>query len=73
MKNEMQLFMRKRADNDKLEAYGFKNENGVFCYRTRLLDGQFLMEVYIKDVEVQTRLLDIDSKCEYVLHTISGA
>lgn len=72
MKNEKQFFIKKRADNDKLEAYGFKNINGVFCYQTKLLDGQFLMEVYINDREVQTRLLDIDSKCEYILHTISG-
>lgn len=72
MKNEMQFFIRKRADKEKLEAYGFKKENEAFCYRTKLLDNQFLMEVYIKDEEVYTKLLDIENECEYTLHTITG-
>lgn len=73
MKNEMQFFMRKRVDNDKLEPYGFTKDNGTFCYRTKLLNGQFLMEVYIDNGEVQTRLLDIESECEYILHVVSSA
>ena len=73
MKNEMQFFIRKRVDNDKLEAYGFTKENETFCYQTKLLDGQFLMEVYINNGEVQTRLLDIESECEYTLHVVSSA
>lgn len=73
MKNEMQFFMRKRVDNDKLEAYGFTKDNGSFCYRTKILDEQFLMEVYINNGEVQTRLVDIENECEYTLHVVSGA
>lgn len=73
MKNEQQFFIRKRVDNDKLEAYGFKKDNGTFCYQTKVLDEQFLMEVYIKDGAVQTRLLDVNNECEYTLHIVSGA
>lgn len=73
MKNEMQFFMRKRVDNDKLEAYGFTKDNGSFCYRTKILDEQFLMEVYINNGEVQTRLVDIENECEYTLHVVSSA
>lgn len=72
MKNEKQFFIRKRADHDKLKAYGFKNEDGIFYYQTKLFNEQFLMEIYIQDEEIHTRLLDINDKCEYTLHTISG-
>lgn len=73
MKKEIHMFMRKRADGDKLNAYGFAEADGAFRYQTKLMDGQFLMEVYIKDGEVQTKLLDLDNGCEYTLHTISDA
>lgn len=73
MKNEMQFFIRKRVDTEKLEAYGFQKNNGVYCYQTKLLDGQFLMEVSIKDGEVQTKLTDAESDCEYTLHVIADA
>lgn len=72
MKDETQFFIRKRADNDKLKAYGFIKDNGSFCYKTKLLDGQFLMEVFIDDGKAETKLLDIDNDCEYTLHIVNN-
>lgn len=73
MKTENLFFMRKRVDNDKLLAYGFTKNKESFYYQTKLLDEQFLMEVYINNGEVQTRLLDIENECEYTLHIVSSA
>lgn len=72
MKKEIEFFAKKCTDENKLEIYGFKKENGVFFYQTKILDGQFLMLVYIKEGEVQTKLIDTDNECEYTLHNMSG-
>lgn len=73
MKNEIDFFARKRADGDKLRVYGFEEENGGLVYRTRLLDDQFLMEVFVESGEVRTRVFDIENECEYTLHVVNDA
>lgn len=73
MKDESQFFIQKRADRDKLNAYGFKEVRGTLCYRTELLDGQFLMEVCIAEETVMTKIFDVESQCEYTLHLVSSA
>lgn len=73
MKKEIQFFARKRVDYDKLTAYGFTKEKEDFFYRTKLLDAQFLMEVCLRNGEIQTRLLDTENECEYILHLVDGA
>lgn len=73
MKNETDFFVRKRMDDDKLKDYGFTEENGYLLFRTKLLEGQFLMEVHVKDGEIRTRLLDIENECEYILHVVNNA
>lgn len=58
----------------RLLSYGFYEADGGYRYTASLLDEQFLMSIEVsKDGSVGTKVIDIVSEEEYVLHRASGA
>lgn len=69
---EATIFEYHKIVEDKLLAYGFNYENGVYQYATNILHGQFCLLVEItKDSIVSSKLLDTDFNEEYVLHHVT--
>lgn len=73
MKDERLFFARRRAVPARLREYGFWEEDGGFRFCTGLLDGQFRLEVTVREEQVGTRLLDAAEGTEYILHGVHGA
>ena len=67
------LFKFKKANLDKLKAYGFVKKDDRFEYKTTILDGQFTLFVFVGGSgEISTKLIDNASEEEYVLHLTGG-
>lgn len=70
---ERRLFRYRKAVQEKLLHYGFRQTDTGFCYETSILDSQFLMAVTVADDGIDSCLLDRDSGEPYVLHQVPGA
>lgn len=64
-----ELFQRREINPAKLLQFGFCKENKNYTYSTNIMDGQFQMTMTIaKDGAIQTRLVELETDEEYVLH-----
>lgn len=64
-----EIFKNKLPDAEKLKAFGFRETDSCFIYRTRIAQKQFLMTITVtKNGQVSTKVLDPVSDSEYVLH-----
>ena len=63
------LFQHKKANADKLKAFGFRHQNGAYVYEHPLTETQLLMTVTIDaDGMVTTCIRDPESGDEYLFN-----
>ncbi len=68
------MFEDKKTDFDKLLNYGFKKNQGKYVYKTKLLDGEFFLTIYVTDeTRVTTEVVEVSTGELYTLHLIKGA
>ena len=68
------VFQRKAVNFEKLTAYGFSKEAGIYSYNTTLSDSGFTMTVDItKTGEITAVVIDPAFNEPYTLHLIDGA
>lgn len=77
MVQETKYFLKRRILWDKLIPYGFTKEKDRYVLNKNILENQFQMTVMITvneetDVQVDTKLTDLESKEEYTLHRVAG-
>ncbi|MBQ6452017.1 MAG: MmcQ/YjbR family DNA-binding protein [Solobacterium sp.] len=66
MSLESDLFARLRPVKDKLSAYGFREDNGIYVYEERFMDGAFLAHVEVsKENGISGKVIDTDLGEEY--------
>ena len=71
---EQTYFKYRKMNVQKLLFYGFSEASSGYFYSTVLLDGQFLMTIDVtQSGAVSTKVVDIASEEEYVLHRAPGA
>ena len=63
----------KKINMDKLKKYGFVYQNGLWCYTTSVLDGEFRLKVLIKDNLITTELTEVSTDEPYTLHLVQSA
>lgn len=67
------IFRNRIFDKEKLLKFGFQEKNNKLIYSTKISNGQFELEICIKDKkEIKTKLVDCASKDEYTLHLVEG-
>lgn len=67
-------FKNKKVNSKKLIKYGFLQKEGNYIYVTNLLDAQFELTISISvDGNISTKVIDVFTKEEYILHLIKGA
>lgn len=68
------FFHNRKANPEKLLAYGFDRDNSGYYYGTEIADGHFRLVVSITDNgEVRTQVIDIETGDEYILHHTAKA
>ena len=68
------LFKNKKPDFTKLESYGFACKNGVYKFKTDILDGLFEFVVTIdKNASIDTKILEKSTNEEYQLVYVQNA
>ena len=66
---EKEIFKHRLPDFEKLRAFGFRERNGIFTYKTLIAERQLQMERSItKSGCVHAKVVDPESDSEYVLH-----
>ncbi len=74
MNETNKLFYNKKLSLPKLLSFGFEEKAGKYIYSTTIIDGQFKMFVEITTTDtISTRLIDIASNEEYILHRTTNA
>ena len=67
------IFNHKIPIFERLLKYGFVLENEEYVYICKILDEQFILMVVVTGTgEVRTKLTDVDTAEEYVLHSVAG-
>jgi len=70
------VFKNKKVNFSKLEKFGFEKEESDYRYQTPIVDDQFLLKIKVStDGQLKTKVIDTQTKDEYVLHlspTASG-
>lgn len=68
------LFKNKKINSKKLVQFGFKFDGTFYEYSQKILDNQFELFVFIKNEnDIETKLIDCDSKELYTLHLFGDA
>lgn len=68
------FFHNRKANPEKLLAYGFDRDHSGYCYTTEIADGHFRLVVSITDNgEVRTQVIDKETGDEYILHRAAKA
>ena len=68
------FFENKRFDPDKSIRFGFVATHGAHIYATDIAEGQFQMTVVVRnDGTVGAKVVDANTRDEYVLHRTPGA
>jgi len=63
------IFKNKKCDFKKLKSYGFRLKSGVYLYETDIMNSDFHLTVEAdKSGEISTKLVDNQTKEEYLLH-----
>lgn len=71
---EDKFFVNKKVNCEKLISYGFCETADGFRYSTEVMDGQFLLNVFITSGgAVTTQMIDTVSEDEYTLHKIESS
>ena len=72
MKNSPQVLKTSKASfvASKLIAFGFEfdSQTSTYLYKSKASDFNFEFRILIKDGEYSTKVYDLDSECEYLLH-----
>lgn len=68
------IFKNKKINYKKLVQFGFKFGGTFYEYSQKILDNQFELFVFIKnEKDIETKLVDCDSKELYTLHLFADA
>ena len=68
------IFKNKKINYKKLVQFGFKFDGTFYEYSQKILDNQFELFVFIKnEKDIETKLIDCDSKELYTLHLFGDA
>ncbi len=68
------VFKNMKINFSKLEKFGFEREESDYTYQTPIVDGQFLLKIKVfTDGQLKTKVIDSQTKDEYVLHLSSTA
>ena len=67
------LFRHKKAVPEKLSAYGFTNDGKSYHYVKTIANGDMELTVTVSGGRVSTKLIDVASNEEYVLHLVKNA
>lgn len=70
------MLKNRKVNLEKLISYGFTQTNDNYTYQTEIMNGQFWMKVTVAAGEISTKVIDITTEDEYVLHladTMQGA
>ena len=74
MSREELFFKRKKLNRTKLLAYGFEKNAEHYTYETTIMEDEFRLTVMIEDTgTIETKLVELASAEEYVLHRTSAA
>ena len=73
MHDATEFFKDTKADTKQLISFGFAQEVQKYLYRQSILDGVFILYVWVDEESVFTNIIDAQSKTEYCLHNIPGA
>lgn len=65
---ENEIFNKISIDYDKLLKYGFIIEHDYYKYTCNILNDSFVLIITIRDKNVSTSLIDLDTKEEYRLY-----
>lgn len=69
-----EIFKFMSADFSKLAKFGFVKSGDVWKFETKILDGEFLLLVFVdKNGKVGTKVVDTSSGEEYVLHLLQSS
>ncbi len=66
-------FKRKKVNINNLLCYGFILKNDSYYYEKNIMDNKFRIEIYIKDNNVDFKVIEIEFDEEYILYKIEGA
>ncbi len=68
------IFKNKKINSKKLVQFGFKFDGIVYEYSQKILENQFELFIFIKNEDnIETKLIDCESKELYTLHLFSDA
>ena len=71
---EDKFFVRKKVNCEKLISYGFSKADDGYRYSTEVMNGQFLLNVFVTSGgAVTTHMVDTASDEEYTLHKIESS
>lgn len=68
-----QIFSDRRADPEKLRAYGFRETDGAYLYEQPLLSGAFTLRVRVRADEADACLIDAATDEPYTLFLVEDA
>ena len=68
-----QIFSDRRADPEKLRAYGFRETDGAYLYEQPLLNGAFTLRVRVRADGVDACLIDAATDEPYTLFLVEDA
>lgn len=68
-----QIFSDRRADPEKLRAYGFRETDGAYLYEQPLLSGAFTLRVRVRADGVDACLIDAATDEPYTLFLVEDA
>lgn len=67
------IFKRKAYSLDKLLQYGFSEENGKLTYSAPIMDGRFMLVVYVCGAEISTEVIEVALNEPLALYHIDNA
>ena len=68
-----QIFSDRRADPEKLRAYGFRETDGAYLYEQPLLSGAFTLRVRVRADGADACLIDAATDEPYTLFLVEDA
>ncbi|MBD5096797.1 MAG: hypothetical protein HDT40_07330 [Lachnospiraceae bacterium] len=68
------IFKRKKYNIEKMSAYGFIRKDGQSIYKTNIMDGAFILHVFVaENGDVDTDLIEIENGEPYVLYKTNAS
>lgn len=67
MRNLENEFAKRNIDFKKLIKYGFVKSDGEYVFTTKIMDGEFEIEIVISEKEQFSKVIDVENECEYAL------